>query len=226
MAKIISFMNRKGGVGKSTLCTLLAGSLHARKKIRVLVVDADEQLSIYEERRDEQTEGVNAYDISPFKWEPQDKKDNPVERFCKLIAEKEDLYDVILIDTQGRLEGQGVPSVVMVSDVVIVPLIASKKDLRSTITFLDVIPPIAAKRRAQGFGFKLFGVVNKNDGTLEYNELYEFDGFKGLQLFKNDLSDLVRYKRFPSTIKDIVPAKRQKDEYNIFYKEFLHKCEI
>jgi chromosome partitioning protein len=221
MAKIVSFMNRKGGVGKSTLCTLLAGSLHARKKIKLLVIDADEQLSIYDERQQEQ--GIKSYDIVPFRWESEK---NPIQRFAKLIEEKETQYDLILIDTQGKIEGLGVPSVIMVSDVVIVPLIASKKDLRSTIAFLEKIPPIAEQKRAQGFDFKLFGVVNRNDGTLEYDELYQLDGFKGMQLFKNDISDLVRYKRFPSTVRDMVPAKKQKDEYNIFYKEFLHRCEI
>jgi cellulose biosynthesis protein BcsQ len=221
MAKIVSFMNRKGGVGKSTLCGLLATSIYRRKKYKILVIDADEQLSVYKKRLKEDGE---SYEIVPFKWEQTDKKDNPVERFSKLISEVEEKFDVILIDTQGKLEGLGTPSVIMVSDVIIVPLVGSEIDLESTVSFLDTIPPLAAKKKAQGYDLKLFGVINKNDGSLEYKELFEFDGYCGLKLFKNDISSLVRYKRFPSTVKDLVPAKKQTDEYNIFYKEFLFKC--
>lgn len=225
MAKIISFMNRKGGVGKSTLCGLIASSLQFRKKIKLLLIDADEQLTLYEERLEED-QNVKSYDIIPFSWEPLDKKDSPIERFCKLIQENEKKYDVILIDTPGKLEGQGTPSVIAVSDIVIVPIVASRKAIKSTLSFLRAIPPIAEKKRAQGFNLKLFGVVNLNDGTLEYNELYQLEGIHGLQLFKNDVSYLTRYKRFPSTVRDFITPKKQKDEYNIFYKEFLHKCEI
>jgi chromosome partitioning protein len=223
-AKIISFMNRKGGVGKSTLCSLIAISLFMRKKYKVLLIDADEQLSIYKQRLEEASEGAVSYDILPFRWERQDKKDNPIERFCSLIEEKEGLYDVILIDTQGRLEGEGVPSVITVSDVLIVPLIASKKDIDSTIAFLEKVPPIVERKKQQGYDLKLLGVVNKNDGSLEYNELYQFQGLYGMDLFKNDISYLVRYKRVISTISDFIPAKKQKDEYNVFFKEFTYKC--
>lgn len=224
-AKIISFMNRKGGVGKSTLCGLVAASLHLRKKCKLLLIDADEQLSIYEERLDELEEGAgSSYDIIPFKWEKQDKKDNPVQRFCNLIAEKENSYDVILIDTQGRLEGEAVPSIITVSDIIIVPIVASKKAIKSTVAFLESIPPIAEKKRQEGYDLKLFGVVNLNNGSLEYNEVYQLEGLCGLQLFKNDISDLVRYKRTASTLNDLVTPKKQKDEYNVFFKEFTYKC--
>lgn len=43
MAKVISFANQKGGVGKSTLCMQTAFYLAIRKKARVLVIDMDGQ---------------------------------------------------------------------------------------------------------------------------------------------------------------------------------------
>src|SRR5574344_1869720 len=46
----VVFANQKGGVGKTTLCTLFANYL-ANKKENVLVVDADLQKSIYTQRQ-------------------------------------------------------------------------------------------------------------------------------------------------------------------------------
>lgn len=43
MAKIISFANQKGGVGKSTLCIQMAFYLAENKDLRVLVIDMDPQ---------------------------------------------------------------------------------------------------------------------------------------------------------------------------------------
>ncbi len=43
MAKVISFANQKGGVGKSTLCIQQAFYLALQKKKKVLVLDMDGQ---------------------------------------------------------------------------------------------------------------------------------------------------------------------------------------
>lgn len=47
---IITFANQKGGVGKTTLCTLFANYLVAKGK-SVIVVDCDGQQTIYEKRQ-------------------------------------------------------------------------------------------------------------------------------------------------------------------------------
>ena len=44
--KIICVANQKGGIGKSTLITVLAGALSADYGYRVLVVDADSQQTL------------------------------------------------------------------------------------------------------------------------------------------------------------------------------------
>jgi chromosome partitioning protein len=43
MAKVVSFINFKGGVGKTTLCVETAASLVGRIKERVLLIDLDPQ---------------------------------------------------------------------------------------------------------------------------------------------------------------------------------------
>ena len=47
---IITFANQKGGVGKTTLCTLFANYLVNRGK-RTIVIDCDGQQTIFEKRK-------------------------------------------------------------------------------------------------------------------------------------------------------------------------------
>ena len=49
-ATIITFANQKGGVGKTTLCTLFANYLVAKGK-RTIVIDCDGQQTIFEKRK-------------------------------------------------------------------------------------------------------------------------------------------------------------------------------
>ena len=43
MAEVISFINFKGGVGKTTLCVEIAASLYKKHNSRVLMIDLDPQ---------------------------------------------------------------------------------------------------------------------------------------------------------------------------------------
>ena len=49
---MITFANQKGGVGKTTLCTMFADYLSARGE-SVLVVDFDRQQTIYYKRQED-----------------------------------------------------------------------------------------------------------------------------------------------------------------------------
>lgn len=68
MNRIIVFANQKGGVGKTTLCTLFANYL-AEIKQPVLVIDCDGQQTIFEKRQaDIKKYGDDnfTYSIKPF----------------------------------------------------------------------------------------------------------------------------------------------------------------
>ena len=65
---IITFANQKGGVGKTTLCTLFANYLVAKGK-SVIVVDCDGQQTIYEKRQADRKKYSNEqvkYNIQAF----------------------------------------------------------------------------------------------------------------------------------------------------------------
>ena len=225
-AKIISFMNRKGGVGKSTLLLLTASSLHHRTKKKILVIDADLQTSILGLRNEEIDMGEDissAYDIKGFSWSKKGPSDIPLLRFHKLVQEIEEIYDFVLIDTPGKMEGEEIPLIMTISDYILVPIIASSFDIQSTIDFLEIIPPIREDKAKEGFTLKVFGVINKKDRSLEHKHLKALEGIAGMELFDTHISNLVRYKRDKSTIYDLVDFKENDDEYNQYYKELMNK---
>jgi chromosome partitioning protein len=222
MSVIIPFMNQKGGVGKTTICTLTASALHSRTSFRILVIDADNQHSIHKLR---EAEGDKTFDIIPFYWKKEGDWDIPLNRFRDLIEEKEEEYDIILIDSPGKLDGQEIPMILTVADFVIVPLVGSFDDIQSTIDYLKIVPPIAKIKEKKGFPLSVYGLVNMKDRTLEYEQLEELEGVHGLEIFTANISRKARYKR-KSTIKDIITAKDPADEFNQYFNEFLIKCKL
>src|ERR1700739_1439933 len=112
---ILSVLNQKGGVGKTTLSVNLAAALAARKQ-RVLVVDADPQGSALD-------------------WVAVRGQDAPFVAvgMCKPVIHLEPPkmgkdFDVILIDGPPRVY-EVAKSAVMASDAVLIPVLPSQFDV-------------------------------------------------------------------------------------------------
>ncbi len=218
MAKIISFATQKGGSGKSTLLILTAAALHRRTNKRVLVIDADPQRSVKYIYNQEASK--DSYDVIGFNWRQSKAEVN----FQKTIQLAERKYDVILIDVPGKIEGKEVFFSILVSDVVIIPMVASALDIQSTIDFLKQIPEVRTEKERQGFPLEVYGVINKKDQTIEHLQLKQLAGIGGMQLFYSPISYLVRYKRYLSTVHDIADPNDKDDEFNRYFDEFRTKC--
>jgi chromosome partitioning protein len=218
-AKIISFANQKGGVGKSTLLLLTAAALHRRTQKKVLVIDCDPQNSVHDVHKQEG--GKDAFDVISFNW----KQPKPEVNFDKTIALAEKKYDIIFLDIPGKMEGREIYFSILVSDIVIVPIVASALDIKATIDFLETLPKIREIKEKEGFILEVYGVINKKDTTHEHKRLKELTGVGGMQLFYSPLSNLVRYKRNISTINDIVDPNED-DEFNRYFEEFRAKCYV
>ena len=103
---MITFANQKGGVGKTTLCTMFADYLAAKGE-SVLVVDFDRQQTIYSKRNEdvEKYEGVRL----PYSVHTFDIKDaNNVREFLNVSSTdsercKGSVNDALCID--GRFFG-------------------------------------------------------------------------------------------------------------------------
>lgn len=218
MAKVISFATQKGGVGKSTLLMLTAAAVHNRTNRKVLVIDCDPQRSVKDISVHENS--AQAYDVIAFNW----NQPKPEANFDKVLALAEKKYDVIFLDIPGRIDGKEIYFSILVSDAVIVPIVASALDIKATINFLKTLPKIKEIKEKQGYSLEVFGVVNKKDQTVEHLRLKELAGIGNLQFFYSPISNLVRYKRGISTVYDITDPSLVDDEFNRYFDEFMTKC--
>ena len=118
---VVVIANPKGGVGKSTLATNVAGYL-ASRGCAVMLGDADRQGSsqLWLSLRPPAARPISSWDV---------RSDN-------LVKPPKGTTHVVL-DTPGGLHGRRLGEVVKLADKIIVPLQPSVFDIFATRTFLD-----------------------------------------------------------------------------------------
>ena len=165
---IITFANQKGGVGKTTLCTLFANYLVAHRK-KVLVIDCDAQQTISFRRKADLQKYKDVtipYNIQPFNIANATNVQN-------LITNLRKMQGIILIDAPGNLTQQGLIPIFANSDYIICPFQYEVTSINATATFISFIYKIRtqlSKDVAQ-----LFLVDNSHDkrfGKKEELELW------------------------------------------------------
>lgn len=112
---IISFLNQKGGVGKTTLAINVGGELSRRGK-RVLMIDADPQESALDWAS--AREGAPAF---PVVGQPRPTIHREIEQLRKG-------YNFVIIDGPPRVT-ELAQSIIMASDLAIIPVQPSPYDL-------------------------------------------------------------------------------------------------
>jgi chromosome partitioning protein len=124
MTKIISFISRKGGSGKTTNATNLATSLHDLKK-KVLLVETDPNYTLISSRK-----------IDVFKYKLNEKKIFPIVASTddEIASELENLkttqtYDFVIVDSAGKTTDQGIKELCLISDMVIITTSLTQNDL-------------------------------------------------------------------------------------------------
>lgn len=180
----ISFSTQKGGVGKSTLTTMLASILHYRLGFNVVVMDCDfPQHSLYNMReRDMKTVMQNEYHkrAAMKQFQAINKKAYPVIR-CKaenaLETALEHLNgsvaepDIIFFDLPGTANTKGVLTTLKKMDFIFSPLTADRLVLESTLGFAKAFLQLPETESGNpDLSFWLFW--NQVDGREKTN-LYE-----------------------------------------------------
>ena len=126
--QVISLLNQKGGVGKTTLATNIAASL-AQSGQRVLLIDADPQGS--------------ALDWSAARKEPSlfSVVGLPKETIHREIAKLGDGYDWVVIDGPPRVYPVA-KSAIAASDIVVIPVQPSPYDVWAAKEIVDLITEV------------------------------------------------------------------------------------
>ncbi|WP_204810536.1 ParA family partition ATPase [Mycobacterium riyadhense] len=125
---IYSFVNQKGGVGKTTLAVNVAAE-RARRGRRVLLVDADPQGSALDWQA--QRGHLNHPPLVVVVGFPRDT-------IHREIGQLGDGYDDIVIDAPGRVEAVA-RAVIMASDVVVIPVQPSPYDVWASADVLALL---------------------------------------------------------------------------------------
>ena len=136
MAKIISFISRKGGTGKTTNAINLAGFLHKLKK-KVILIETDPNYTVNSLRQlelfKEKEEAAHFFHIVGS------DDDEVAHEITKLINISD--YDYVIVDSAGKTTDKGIKELCLVSDLILLTTSLSQNDLLVTYqTVKDILP--------------------------------------------------------------------------------------
>jgi len=135
MSKIISFISRKGGTGKTTNAINLATTLSHMGK-HVLLIETDANYTLNTLRKMElfkSKESNNGFEILAS----QDHR--IADELTQIKTNRKE--DIIIVDSAGKTTDEGMKKLCLVSDMVIVPTSLTQNDLLVTYqTITDLAP--------------------------------------------------------------------------------------
>ena len=176
MPKVIAILNQKGGVGKTTIAVHLAAAL-ARKKLKVMLLDADPQGS--------------ALDWSAARKDPQAV---PVAGLPKKSIHKElpalaADYQYVVIDGPPRVYDVA-QSAIMASDLVIVPVQPSPYDVWAAKEIIDLLEEATVYKPSLK---KVFVINRKIANTAIGRDVVEALSDYPLPVLKNSICQRVPF---------------------------------
>jgi chromosome partitioning protein len=201
----IVFGNQKGGVGKSTLCIMLANYLTLVKKKMVVLLDMDFQKSI-EERRQR--------DVAIFKGEaPYEILAIDTETYPKYSAQLSKIDDIVIIDLPGRLDDETLIPILKEADYVICPFDYEMSVFVSTVTFAKFIKFFDKDK-------PIFFVPNRYKSSISYEIKENVDAELGkLGTVTKPITDRVALKRINTFEINDEQKKVVEDIFDFIYKK-------
>lgn len=202
---IISIINLKGGVGKSTISQNL-GVAMAKDGYKVCIVDTDFEQATSARWYEQRPEDLPKVPVFPVR---EKSLNGSLQEFSKS-------YNVILIDGTPQL-GTLATRTLVESDLVIVPVTPTGFDMWSFETFLERYND-AKTRKGELPAFVLFNryrATNYHKGAIE--AIKEF----GLQIFESTLGERMAFQEAGLQGLGVVEYKdkKAKDEMEAVYKE-------
>lgn len=246
----ISFSTQKGGVGKSTMTTLLASILHYRLGYNVLIMDCDfPQYSLSNLReRDKKNIMQNEYHkkAAVKQFQTINKKAYPIIR-CKaesaLEKSKEfldqslEIPDVIFYDLPGTANTKGVLSTLKEMDYIFSPLTADRLVVESTLGFTKAfleLPNLENDRNEQVLTL-FWNQADGREKTSLYAAYEQVIKELGLKIMKTKIMDSKRFRKESDDIgntifrSSLLPAEAsalKTTRMDLFVDEFIKIVEL
>jgi chromosome partitioning protein len=190
---VIVVANPKGGVGKSTLSTNIAGYL-AHRGHRVMLGDVDRQQSsrTWLALRPASLPAIAAWEVA------HDEVVRPPKGTSHVV-----------LDTPAGLHGKRLDEVLKLADKVLVPLLPSIFDIHATHAFLRQL--LAHKRNAK-VDVRVLGMRMK-DHTISSDQLHHFLATLAVPAlgFLRDTQNYVHLAAHGLTLWDIAPGRVARD---------------
>ena len=190
---VVVVANPKGGVGKSTLSTNIAGYFAARGHA-VMLGDADRQQSsrLWLGLRPPAARPIATWDVN-----------------ADMIAKAPKGTTHVVLDTPAGLHGWRFNDVIKMAHKVIVPLQPSVFDIFATKTFLDQL------MKNKHYGKLQIGVVGMrvDARTIAADKLHEFVATLGLPVlgYLRDTQNYIHLAARGLTLFDVTPGRVEKD---------------
>ena len=190
---VVVIANPKGGVGKSTLATNVAGYF-ASKGHAVMLGDVDRQQSakLWLGLRPPNARPITTWEIN-----------------SEMIVKPPKGTTHVVLDTPGGLSGWRFSDVMKMATKVIVPLQPSVFDIFATRAFLD---ELAASKHAAHLQLGLVG-MRVDERTIASDKLHEFVDSLGLPVlgYVRDTQNYVHLAARGLTVFDVAPGRVLKD---------------
>lgn len=207
----IAISNQKGGVGKSTLTTLIASYLHYGTEKKAAVIDCDfPQHSVFRMRSSD-IETVNSsrelQAALQKQFEATGKKayriinatpEKALEQAQALSAPEKGKPDIILFDLPGTVDSTGVLRIIFNMDYIFVPVTADKRVLQSSLAFIMSVDRYKKALHSPVRLREVFIFWNRVD-RRERTGLYDFFDrlaqAENYRILDTRLPDMKRYNR-------------------------------
>ncbi|MDJ0783485.1 MAG: ParA family partition ATPase [Desulfosarcinaceae bacterium] len=207
---VISFLNPKGGVGKTTISVNLAASL-IRRGLRLLFIDADPQGSAAHWQSIEDNQAFELVHL-PESIQPGD--------IDALTAE----YNHIFIDGPPASNAH-TKTIVSISDLIVAPLTPSPLDLWSFQKFQQALADLSASTAAT----RLKLLINRKiTGTTLAREAREAIANFDLEILETELSQRVAYIEAMIggvSVRQYAPRSKAADEIEALAGEIVQLLE-
>ena len=231
----IVFATQKGGVGKSTMATMLASYMYFRQHHQVVVIDADYPQHSIKKLRNREMESLRSDEDQQREFVKSGREQvypiassRMVDVFQRPATDQPSTYekaslpeigaDTIIIDTPGSVAIEGLGTILENVDHVIVPLEPEEMSLISSSEFLGALSRIKAVRDR---GVKPIAFWNKVR-PRSHQELIDVQNevFRaaGIHVLQHHVPYSVKMKR-NETRSTIFPVNFQAIDLTHFFKE-------